>query len=127
MFGDDFMLALCMWREARGEGTEGMTAVGCVVRNRMTKHGSSYYAEIIKPWQFSSISVKNDAEVNLFPATADTQWVASQELAKSIIAGVTVDNTSGAEFYYATTIPLPQWATSMTMTCQIGKQRFYKK
>ena len=33
MFGDDFMLALAVWREARGEGPTGMQAVACVIQN----------------------------------------------------------------------------------------------
>ncbi len=104
-----------------------MVAVGCVVRNRVNAHSSSYYAEVVKPWQFSSITVKNDPEVNLYPSVVDAQWLAAQKIAVEIMDGILADTTNGAQFYYATTIPLPQWAENMTMTCQIGRQRFYKE
>ena len=126
MFGDVYMLALTIWREARGEGIDGMTAVGCVVRNRVTKNGTSYYREIVKPWQFTSISVKSDPEVNLWPGWADTQWLTAQDIAQEIVSGGTVDTTGGAVNYYANTIEPPEWVASMTFTVQIGKQLFYK-
>ncbi len=129
MFGDDFMLALCMWREARGDGAAGMTAVGCVVRNRVTAHGSGYYSEIVRALQFSSITAKGDPQLTLYPQLSDGTWGMAQTLAKEVISGPLAleDITGGAQFYYATTIPLPSWAEGMTMTCQIGRQRFYKQ
>ena len=126
MFGDDFILALCIWREARGEGSDGMQAVGCVIRNRVTQHKTSYYQEVTKPWQFSSITAKGDPELSVYPMIGDTQWALIQAMVPAIIDGTLADNTGGAQFYYATTIPLPSWAASMTQTCQIGKQVFYK-
>jgi len=125
-FGDEFALALVIWREARGEGSPGMQAVGCVVRNRVMARGSSYYAEITRPWQFSSITAKGDPQLGEFPAIGDPVWIECQSFAAGILAGTVADNTGGAQFYYATSIPLPRWAEGMTMTCQIGHQRFYK-
>jgi cell wall hydrolase len=131
MYGDDFMLSLVVWREARGEGDEGMTAVACVVRNRVNANKSSYYREITKPWQFSSISASSDPQLNRWPSPANasdmTTWQKAQEIAAGVMSGVTQDVTNGATYYYAVSIPMPLWASSMTMTCQIGNQRFYKQ
>ena len=81
-FADQFMSALCLWREARGEGTDGMTAIMCVLRNRVARHNSSYYAEVIKPWQFSSITAKGDPQLGLYPQPTDSQW----QLAINLVA-----------------------------------------
>ena len=131
MYGDEFMLALCIWREARGDGEEAMTAVGAVVRNRVVKASSSYYHEVTKPWQFSSITAKGDPELGLYPQPTNTAdwdaWQQAQSIAQGVMNGSIADPTNGAEFYYAITIPLPSWGVDMTMTAQIGRQRFYKQ
>lgn len=133
MFGDDFMLALCMWREASGEGPEGMKAVGCVVRNRVLRNGgtSSYYREVVRPMQFSSLTAPGDPGLIRYPHVTNPVdmdgWRMCQEFAKEIMAGTIPDSTGGATYYYAVTIPLPSWAEKMTMTCQIGKHKFYKE
>ena len=38
---DVLVTALCMWREARGEGLQGMDCVAWVVRNRCLRRGTS--------------------------------------------------------------------------------------
>ena len=126
MFGDDFMLALCIWREARGEGPAGMQAVACVIRNRVRARGSSYYAEVTRAWQFSSITAKGDPELGVYPVPNDPQWASIQALVPGIIDGSLADNTGGAQFYYADGIPLPSWAQGMTATVSVGRQHFYK-
>lgn len=132
MFGDDFMLALCMWREARGDGEAGMQAVGSTIRNRVKIGGdaTSYYREIVRPLQFSSITALGDPELNLWPylhsPVEAESWATAQKIAAGIISGSLSDNTNGATHYFATSIPMPSWAKVMQMTCQIGNQRFYK-
>jgi N-acetylmuramoyl-L-alanine amidase len=95
-----FMLALTLWREARGEGSEGMLAVACVVRNRVLKNKSNYYAEVIKPWQFSSITAKGDPELALWPWVNDPSWGNAETIASGVIGGVLVDPTGGATLYW---------------------------
>lgn len=97
---DEFMLGLTLYREARGEGRTGMIAVGCVVRNRMAKNGTSAYIEIVKPAQFTSISVHTDPEIALWPAEADPLWQSATFLAPSILDGSLSDITGGATLYY---------------------------
>ena len=94
---DLFMLTLTLYREARGEGTLGMIAVGCVIRNRVERNRSSYYAECTKPLQFSSITAKADSQLTLYPPTLD----AYAKIAQGIIDGSLIDSTHGSTLYYA--------------------------
>jgi spore germination cell wall hydrolase CwlJ-like protein len=97
---DYFLCALALWREARGEGQNGMTAVACVIRNRTAKRSSSYYDEVVRPWAFSSISAKGDPQLNSFPVHYDPIWQAAQMIAKNVIDGILTDNTGGATLYW---------------------------
>jgi spore germination cell wall hydrolase CwlJ-like protein len=126
---DLFMTALCLWREARGEGTEGMTAVCWVIRNRTLKHGTTAYAEVVKKWQFSSITAAGDPELIVYPAMQDEQFVQAQSIIDQVFAGTVPDPTGGATLYYATSIPFPaSWNRSViTQTAHIGRQIFFKE
>jgi N-acetylmuramoyl-L-alanine amidase len=128
-FSDLFMLAICMWREARGDGRDGMVAVGCVVRNRVTRHGTTYYAEVVKPWQFSSISAHGDPQLGLYPLEADPSWQTAQLLATDIANGNIQDSTQGATLYYANSIPFPKsWNKAVIQaTVTIGNQFFFRE
>lgn len=123
---DQFMLALCAWRENRGGGQPGMQSVMNVILNRVNQRGTCAYIEIAKPWQFSSITAKGDPELGLYPSTADSQWQLAQDLASRAAAGQLGDITGGATFYYALTIAAPSWASQMTETVVIAGQRFMK-
>lgn len=92
--------ALCIWREARGEGVVGMTAVACVIRNRARKRLSSYSVEVFRPWQFTSMSDPYDPEFRLMPAESDPSWVQAQSISRDVIDGVTADITGGATLYW---------------------------
>jgi spore germination cell wall hydrolase CwlJ-like protein len=97
---DYFMLALCLWREARGEGPDGMTAVGCVVRNRVVRNVSSYYEEVVKPLQFSSITAPGDHQLCLYSHENDHSWQVAEEIARKIIDREIGDLTAGATLYW---------------------------
>lgn len=97
---DYFMMALCLWREARGEGRPGQVAVGCVVRNRTLRNHSTFYEEVVKPWQFSSITAKGDPQLSLYPLPMDAQWQQCSTLAQSIVNGEVQDVTGGATLYW---------------------------
>jgi len=97
---DYFMMALCLWREARGEGRDGQIAVGSVIRNRSIKRMSSVYSEVVKPWQFSSITASGDAQLAKYPVLLDTGWKQCQEIAQAICDGEIADATGGATLYW---------------------------
>jgi len=92
--------ALCIWKEARGEGVQGMTAVACVIRNRVEKRGTSYSVEVYRAWQFTSMSVPTDPEFHLVPSGFDPTWDAAQQIADDVINGKTADVTGGAVLYW---------------------------
>lgn len=97
---DYAMTALCLWREARGEGQTGMTAVACVIRNRVMKHNSTYLAEVTKKWAFSSMTAPGDSQLILYPTVNDAVWITSQLAAQTVIDGDSTDITSGATLYW---------------------------
>ena len=142
---DQVVLALCIWRENRGHGREGMQSVANVILNRAAKDGSTAYAEVVKPLQFSSMTAKGDPELALWPADNDQSWDAALDIAELAAAGVLQDITNGALLYYAphaldptktkpytwldgSTIPFPEtWnANVVKPLCSIGGQVFFR-
>src|SRR5271156_648555 len=124
---DQFMLALCLWREARGVGNSGMVAVACVLRNRVDKHKSTFYAEVVKPWQFSSITAKGDPQLSNYPVASDLSWQLAQKVAMSV--PTLTDTTGGATLYYDDSIPFPKgWDIhKVEDTVKLGRLNFFKE
>jgi|GEM_PF-1937214 len=141
---DYFMLALCLWREARGEGRSGMIAVGCVVRNRVAKNNSTFYAEIVHRLAFTSITYKSDPQLAVYPADSDSSWQLAKLLAQDLCDGDIADVTGGATLYWnpngiqsgasfnlndGTEVAFPQeWNRAKVQeTVQIGAHIFLKE
>lgn len=124
---DQLALSLCIWREARGEGQQGMLAVACVVRNRVHKHNSGYALEVYRKWQFSSITASGDPQLHLFPTISDPTWAQAQKIAADVISGQAEDITNGSTLYYDDSIPFPKnWNRSKCkFACTIGRLHFY--
>ena len=124
---DEYMLARCLYLEDRSGGYNGMVAVGSVVRNRVLRDRCSYYAEVVRRLQFSSITAKGDPELTLYPGETDPAWVEAQAIAASIIDGSIADTTQGATLYYAASIPFPaHWdRAKVTATVSVGNQHFF--
>lgn len=124
---DDYnqaLLALVVWREARGEGSEGMKAVGCVVRNRVK---NDTWTQIISAkWQFSSLTAPGDPMLVQWPVEGDPQFLEAMLLASGIYNGSIPDNTNGATHYFNPSVVLPKWAATMTKVATIGHHVFYK-
>lgn len=126
---DYFMTALCLYREARGEGNAGMTAVGCVIRNRMHRRSSTAYAEVVKRLQFSSITDPKDPQLAVYPLAGDAAWQQAQLLAQNVLNGDVQDITQGATLYYDDSIAFPaSWdATKLTPLGKIGRLNLFKE
>ncbi len=126
---DEGFLALCLWREARGEGRDGMVAVGSVIRNRVHRDRSTYYDEVTRRLQFSSLTAPGDPELTVYPTLSDESWKLASEVAGGILAGSLADPTGGATLYYAVTIGFPAtWDRSRCrFTKQIGRHRFFRE
>ena len=117
---------LCTWREARGEGNDGMRAVLHVINNRAKTRNKSWAAIVYQKLQFTSMTYGQDPELCLVPFPGDVQIQYLLSIVDSIYDGVDVDNTLGATNYFADSIPAPSWAATLTKTVQIGHNIFYK-
>lgn len=130
MTWDDYnkaLLALTMWREARGEGAEGMQAVGCVVRNRVERQSYGDWSQCITAkWQFSSLTAPGDAMLVQWPETGDAPFKTCMLLAEGIYNGTVIDNTDGATHYFNPNVVMPKWASQLTKIKSIGHHVFYK-
>jgi N-acetylmuramoyl-L-alanine amidase len=128
---DTELLALCIWRESRGETYEAKFAVGCSIRNRVNDpswwndHQSSYRLTILKPWQYSSFNA-GDPNSTKFPLASDKSYQDSLEAAQAVLAGVS-DNTGGATCYFDRSLDSnpPKWVLTMIHTSDIGNLHFY--
>ena len=118
-------LALAMYWEARGEGRQGMTAVGSVVLNRVddarfpnTACGVVYQGGETPPCQFSWwCDGKSDKPVHR------ALWDSSLTLAADMLKDRPRDPTHGALFFHNTSISNP-WRR--TRTARIGNHIFYR-
>ena len=128
--GDVYATAVCLWREARGEGATGMAAVSNVIRNRCAQRGMTPTAVVMEPWQFSSMTAIGDPQLNLYASGADPQWITAQAIALDVLRGLgNNDPTQGATMYYADSLKeFPKsWGnpSAYTFTVKIGRHNFY--
>jgi spore germination cell wall hydrolase CwlJ-like protein len=124
---DAHLLALCIWREARGEGMFGRRGVGCVVRNRVNHggYGVGYPGAILKPWQFSSFNT-SDINAALWPIDGSLDWMGCLAEANDVLAGID-DVTNGALLYFSPPLTAPPHAWgNVIATAHIGNLNFYK-
>lgn len=122
------LLALCVWREARGETQDAKRGVAWAIRNRVQHPswwGIDWVSVILKPKQFSSFN-HDDPNATKFPTLADTSWAASLAAAAEAFDGTGPDPVAGADHYYDDSIAKPAWAEGKTLTTKLGKLNFYK-
>ncbi len=118
-------VALAMYWEARGEGREGMLAVGSVVLNRVADRrfpnsvcGVVYEGGETPPCQFSWwCDGKSDRP------TQEVAWSESLGLAYELLAARPKDPTDGALFFHNTSVR-PSWRRERT--ARIGDHVFYR-
>ena len=101
--------ALCAWKEARGEGNDGMCAVLHVLNNRTAAPGfaKTLHDVIYGKNQFTSMSVPSDPEFNLEPGADDESFGAALKMATEMFAVnalppgsiPSTDPTRGAHYY----------------------------
>lgn len=124
---ESHLLALCIWREARGEGMFGRRGVGCTVRNRVGHggYGSGYSGVILKHYQFSSFNL-SDPNSSKWPADGTLDWMGCLAEANEVLGGCD-DVTNGALFYFSQplTQPPPAWG-AVIPTASIGHLSFWK-
>lgn len=100
-----FLLALCAWREARGEGATpnekliAMRSVMHVVRNRVAAGWGDWDSVITGRNQFSSFTIKGDSQLMVWPDDDVGLWMATLGLAVAVYHGHDPDPTGGALYY----------------------------
>jgi spore germination cell wall hydrolase CwlJ-like protein len=123
------LLALCIWREARGESIEAKRGVASVIRNRCALapaqgFKSTASANILKPWAFSSF-MQGDPNAVKYPAEADPSW--HDSLAAAGIDGKSPDLSCGAVFYYSKPLTCAPHAWGQVYhSATIGGLEFYR-
>ena len=118
-------VALAMYWEARGEGQQGMLAVGSVVINRVEDDrfpnsvcGVVYQGGETPPCQFSWwCDGKSDRP------THESLWTTSLSLADELLTARPPDPTHGALFFHNTSTR-PPW--NREQTTRIGHHVFYR-
>lgn len=129
---ESWLLALTLWREARGTSDDAITGVACSIRNRTLKPAwwnsdtaGSYLSVILCPMQYSSFN-RVDANSTKFPYSSDTVMPRIAQIAQAVMDGTQPDCVAGAQSYFDVSIAAPDWTRSMEFTVQIGPFRFYR-
>jgi len=124
---ETLLLALCIWREARGEDMAAKLGVAWTVRNRCAlapREGwhQSIRANVLKPFAFSSFNA-GDPNAAKYPRPDDTSWWDSVAAAESVEA----DPTMGGVFYYSAPITeVPRQWGAVVHSATIGGLQFYR-
>ncbi|MEO1245901.1 MAG: cell wall hydrolase [Pseudomonadota bacterium] len=120
-------MALNLYWEARGEGRQGMLAVGWVVLNRVdsqhfpnTVCGVVYQGGERPPCQFSWwCDGRGDRPRD------GASWRAAMSVAEELLSDPPPDITRSSLFYHATSIRYP-WKRKRVQTAQVGRHIFYR-
>ena len=112
---DLYLLAKCIYAEARGESYIGKVAVGAVILNRVASPDfpDSIYGVIYQPWAFTAV---HDGQINLEPDGA------SYQAATDALTGW--DPTYGCLYYYNPDVATSSWIWTRKVVTQIGKHVF---
>lgn len=112
---DLYLLAKCVYAEARGEPYAGQVAVAAVILNRVASPDfpNSISGVIYQPWAFTAV---NDGQITLEPD--QTAYNAAQDALNGW------DPTYGCLYYYNPTTATSQWIYSRQTVVQIGEHIF---
>ena len=112
---DLYLLAKCIYAEARGEPYVGQVAIGAVILNRVASSSfpNTIYGVIYQPYAFTCV---NDGQINLEPNQT------AYNAARDALNGW--DPTYGAIYYYNPNTATSSWIWSRTIVTTIGKHNF---
>lgn len=110
-----YLLARCIYAEARGEPYTGQVAVGAVILNRVksSQFPNTIAGVIYQPWAFTCV---NDGQINLAPD--DT----AMRAAKDALSGW--DPSYGCLFYYNPRTATSTWIRQKKIALTIGRHVF---
>lgn len=118
-----FCLQQIILHEARGEGKQGMLAVGSVVLNRVKSkdYPSSICAVVLQPKQFSGFRLNRT-----FSKASRRALELAEKIAKGLLAGEVKKSLPAGFMWFARAGTQKTWMQGME-TRQIGKHVFYRK
>ncbi len=122
------LLALVIWREARGESREAQIAVAASIKNRVDRPswwGTDYVSVISRKWQYSSMTDPHDAQLTMWPKPDDAAMIECLEIADGVMCGQLMTTMPGADSYYDDSIPAPKWTDAAHYVGKIGRLNFY--
>ena len=126
-----YILALCVYREARGEPFYGKLLVANTVKNRVrdSRWPDTYEKVITQPWQFSAFN-KNDPNAGVYPVTGsapsptDKAWLDSVDAAQKVLTGEPVPANHHANHYHSKNVN-PRWSEGKTPVAVVGNHKFF--
>lgn len=112
---DLYVLAKCVYAEARGEPYEGQVAVAAVILNRVKSPDfpNTIAGVVYQPWAFTAV---NDGQINLEPDK--TAYSAARDAMNGW------DPTYGCLYYYNASTATSKWIFSRTTVVTIGNHVF---
>lgn len=112
---DTYLLAKCIYAEARGESYEGQVAVGAVILNRVrsTKFPNTIAGVVYQKNAFTAVA---DGQINLSPDKT------AMNAAQDAINGW--DPTYGCLYYYNPAVATSAWIFDRQTVTTIGKHVF---
>lgn len=112
---DLYLLAKCVYAEARGEPYVGQVAVAAVILNRVEHPDfpNTIYGVVYQPWAFTAVY---DGQIGYEPN--QTAYQAAQDALNGW------DPTYGSIFYYNPATATSQWIFSREVVVTIGKHVF---
>lgn len=119
-----FTLALCVWREARGESPLGQLLVAQTVENRVRdpRWPETYVGVITQPWQFSAFN-PSDPNALRFPTETDGVWPRCVAAAEAVLAAPQPFTT--ANHYVVDALrPRPAWYQEGKVVAREGAHVF---
>lgn len=123
---DQWLTALCIWREARGCSPEAMRGVLHVILNRVRdpRWPNSPAAVVLQPRQFSSF-LAGDPNCSRFPLPKDRADWQAWETILGLVLSPGDDPTGGANCYESCPDDKePSWAEDVI--ARIGPFEFYR-
>jgi N-acetylmuramoyl-L-alanine amidase len=127
---DRAVMALTVWREARGESYAAKIGMAWVIRNRSEDAGKRWHRSIaevcLQPLQFSCYNPTDPNAVKM-PRLKDLSFVECLSAVVEVMKAEAVDPTRGANHYHALAPGKePAWADESKLTAIIGRTRFYR-
>lgn len=124
----NYMMALNLYHEGRGEGAEGMIAVGWVVLNRVEE--TTYpdnVVDVITQTRGNRCEWGWWCDGKSDKPTEPELWAQAQELAESLLGSEPpADPTEGALWFQETFRDRPAWmGDHVVQTVTIGNHNFY--